>query len=88
MPTYVVERYLPRMTEQRFATVAAQTRGLAAGAGLTYVSGTLLVEDEIGMFVLEADSEEAVAMALERAGLAFERITEAVEDRAHTRGSE
>ena len=79
MPTYLVERYLPRMTEDGFSTVVAETRRLAADSGLTCTRSTLLVQDEIGMFVLEADSAEAVAAMLEQAGLSFERITDAIE---------
>jgi hypothetical protein len=79
MPSYVVELYLadsPAAVEE----ARKRARSVAdAGAEVRYVRTTFLPVDETILHVFEARSEMALQEAAGRAGLAYERIIEAVE---------
>jgi hypothetical protein len=83
MPTYLVERYLPRMTPERLATTALRAKAAAEqlsakGTAIRYVHSTFLPQDEMCFCLFESGSARAVAEANEAVGLAYERITEAI----------
>jgi hypothetical protein len=76
MPMYVVERYLPALNE---AGVRAQAGREAMLPGVRHVRTTYLCEDELCFSVFEAPSIATLRTANERTGLAFERITVAID---------
>ncbi len=84
MPSYLVETYVPA-TQAHDARAAGQRARAAAqqlsreGAPVRYVRATLIPGDETCLHVFEAASEETVAEACRRAGLASARIVPAVE---------
>jgi Protein of unknown function (DUF4242) len=73
MPEYLVELY----------TVADPDSALLAhlgdGTAVRYVRSILIPGDETALHLVEADSAEHVAEAFEQAGLAADRIVEAVD---------
>ena len=74
MPTYVVESYLTRLSAERLGETAEVIRRAAeelssAGLPVRYDRWDFLAEDELCLHFFEAKSAEAVAEALERAGL-------------------
>ena len=84
MPTYVVERYLPALMpeglrEHTEREREVMTRESSGTAGVTYLRSTYLRQDELLFSLFEAPSLEAVREANERAGLVYERITEAID---------
>jgi hypothetical protein len=86
VPTYVVESYLTRPRAERLGETAEVIRRAAeelsnAGAPVRYERWDFLAEDELCLHFFEAESAEAVAHALERAGLVCERIVETVSSR-------
>ena len=83
VPTYVVESYLTRLSAERLGETAEVIRRAAgevssAGSPVRYDRWDFLAEDELCLHFFEAKSAEAVAAALERAGLSCERIVETV----------
>jgi hypothetical protein len=86
MSKFLVEAYVP-------AAVAHDTHsgvdGVADAAGELSREGTpvrllhaiFVPEDETGFYLYQARSSEAVREAATRAGLRFERVTEALTDR-------
>jgi hypothetical protein len=86
VPTYVVESYLTRYGAQRLGETAVVIHRAAeelsrAGSAVRYEQWDFLAEDELCLHFFEAESAEAVAEALERAGLSCERIVETVSSR-------
>jgi|Tabmets5t2r1_1033131.scaffolds.fasta_scaffold22647_2 hypothetical protein len=84
--TYVVESYLSRQRAERLGETAGVIRGVAeeltaAGSPVRCERWEFLAEDELCLHFFEAESAEAVAHALERAGLRCERIVETVSSR-------
>jgi hypothetical protein len=82
MTAYLVERYLPGMSEaQASAAVrrapAACAELTAAGRRVRYLGSILMPSDEACFCRFDADSEETVARVNELAGIPFARITEA-----------
>ena len=76
MPVFVVERYLPALTEEG---VRAQAEREAMLPGLRHVRTMYLCEDELCFSVFEAPSIATVRSANERSSAAFERITEVID---------
>src|SRR5688500_2219426 len=81
---FVVERYLPALTPDG---VRAQARREQGVPGLRHLRSIYLREDELCFSVFEAPSLAAVHRANQRAGMPYERITEAI-DVAHDAGEE
>lgn len=82
MTTYLVETYLPAQANlddvEGHATRAAQSITLA-GAAVRLERCIHITEDETCFMLFEAESEAAVRQATEHAGLAPQRIVEAVD---------
>lgn len=83
MPTYLVEWYLPaaehagfRSAAQRLAAAAADIA--AAGPPVSYLGAALSRPDETAFCVLEVPGEDVLAEVGRRAGLRFDRISEAL----------
>jgi hypothetical protein len=86
VPTFVVESYLTRLHAERLGETAGVIRRVvaelsSAGSLVRYERWDFLAEDELWLHFFEAESAEAVAHALERAGVVFERIVETVSSR-------
>jgi hypothetical protein len=81
--TFLVECYLPGVTEASVAEAGDRARASAAdlvaeGTPVTYLGATLIAADEVVFHAFRA-SELADVEAISRAaGLAFERIVESV----------
>ena len=86
MPTYLVETFSPA------AGAAEMTAGFAhigeGRARVRHVRSTFLPEDEICFHLFEAPSREAVCEAFERAGIPYERMSEATEQLPSASGSD
>ena len=83
-PTYLVEHYWPGVTEAAFRRsarrVAASADRLArAGEPIRFLHSTLVPDDEAAFCVLTAASPDLVERAYAAAGVAFERLVEAIE---------
>jgi hypothetical protein len=77
---FVVERFLPGLTPEGVAAQAKQeAEALGASGVIRHIRTTYLCEDELCFSVFEAPSIDAVRAVSERSGLAYERITEAVD---------
>ena len=79
MNTFIVETYLsrhaagePDRTIARTITAIAEMDDL--GHSIHYIRAIYLPDDEICLFVLQAESVEAVGVAVDRAGLDPDRI--------------
>ena len=83
MPTYLVDVYLPRSRAGELSDLNARLRAAAEeltaeGMWVRYVRASFLPEDEVFLHLMEAESPEAAGEATRRAGIAPERIVEAV----------
>lgn len=83
MTTYLVEWYLPAAEHAGFGSVArrlaAAVAGIAAeGPPVSYLGAALSRRDEMAFCVLEGPSEDVLVEAGRRAGLRFDRISEAL----------
>ena len=83
VPTYVVESYLTRLRAEHLGMTAGLIGRAAkelstAGSPVRYERWEFLPDDELCLHFFEAESAEAVAEALERAGLVCERIVQTV----------
>jgi hypothetical protein len=81
--TYVVESYLSVQRAPHLRATAGVIRRAAeeltsAGEPVRYQRWEFLAADELCLHFFEAESAEAVAEALEQAGLVCERIVETV----------
>ena len=81
MPEYLVELYSINANSDS----AVLTR-LGDGTSVRYLRSILIPGDETCLHLVEADSAEHVREAFERAGLAADRIVEAVGLQAPTSG--
>ena len=79
MATYVVETYLsrdaagePDMTISRAISAAAEVE--ASGQPVRYLRSIFVPDDEMCLFLFEADAAEVVRTVSERAGLDPDRI--------------
>ena len=74
MPEYLVELYSVDANLD-----SAGIARLGEGTSVRYLRSILIAGDETCLHLVEADSPERVAEAFERAGLAADRIVEAVD---------
>ncbi|MGH3030949.1 MAG: hypothetical protein ACRDNE_09330 [Gaiellaceae bacterium] len=84
MTEFVVELYVSRDSAGAIEEGAERLRGAAqemrdAGIHVVYLRRIFVPEDETCLLLFEADSVDTVREAARRAGVAFERVTEAVE---------
>jgi hypothetical protein len=78
--TYVVEQYWPGVTEAEFRAAAARIRTSAARLdGVRCLHFTFVPRDEAAFGVVAAPSPQLVEEAYRLAGVAYERILDAVE---------
>lgn len=83
MPTYVVERYVPRSTskdlrlEGERVTQAAKGLSDAEKSVVAYLSSIYMPDDEVSFCLFNSDSADSVAACFELAQIAFDRILEA-----------
>ena len=85
MPRYLVESYAATSLEA-FEDARLRARLTAeSGDGVRYVDTTYLPDDETVMHLFDAPSVHALEEAGRRAGLEFERIVEAVNEKESTR---
>ncbi len=82
--TYLVEHYLPGATAEGFRATAGRLRSVAAamaddGMAVRYRRAILMPSDEAAFCVFEAASMDVIAQLYSRAGIAFDRIVDAVE---------
>ena len=80
-PTFLVERYAADLTVDRSRLAGRRAEEaaplIAPGARTRYLGSILLPSDEMALCLFEGSSEEVVRSAVERADLAFGRITRA-----------
>lgn len=81
--TYLVEHYGPGDSAESLRRMAGNVRRMAAemarqGESVRYVGSTIVPADEAFMATFEATSEELVHEAYARAGVGFERISQAI----------
>lgn len=79
MSTYVVERYLAGLTRDQLRSRAEEEARLGAANGVRFIRSIYLCEDELCFSVFEADSDTVLRDANREAGMAFERIVEALD---------
>jgi hypothetical protein len=84
MPSYLVDGYLPRSRSSELTELIARLRAAAEeltveGTAVRHVRSTFLPTDELFLHLMEAESAEAAGEAARRAGIAPERIAEAVQ---------
>jgi Nickel responsive protein SCO4226-like len=80
MNSYLVERYLPGLSELEVRTALRRVQDVcdelsAAGTPVRYVGSILLPAEEACFCRFDGDRPETIADANERAELAFARIT-------------
>lgn len=81
MPEFMVERYLPGVTQRSFGALrnritAAAEDVAAAGADLRYLGSTFVPEEESCFCTFESATADAVKRATEQAGVPYARIVE------------
>lgn len=77
MQGFLVERYWPGVAADDVRQVCARLdRG--TDAGVTFLGGILVGEDEVALFAFRAPSPEHVTRACERAGLRCDRTLRAI----------
>jgi hypothetical protein len=83
MPSYLVEGYFPRSRAGELTELIARLRMAAEaltaeGTHVRHVRSSFLPGDELFLHLMEAESAEAAGEATTRAGIAPERIAEAL----------
>jgi uncharacterized protein YbjT (DUF2867 family) len=81
MAEYMVERYLPGVTQQAFEALRERIASAAAdvattGADVRYLGSTLVPEEESCFCRFESADADAVRRACEQAGVPYARIVE------------
>jgi len=83
MPTYVVERYVPRSTSgnlrsegEKVAQAARELTG-ADTESVAYLSSVYIPDDEVSFCLFDGSSAETIAACFEQAQVAFDRVLEA-----------
>jgi hypothetical protein len=79
MAHYLVERYLPGMSEEALRGALERLAPATIGTAVRYIGSTVIVEDEACLCHFEAPSAEAVAEVNGRAGIPFDRIVPALQ---------
>ena len=93
MPSYLIEGYLPRARSAELPEAVRRMQSAAEalsadGVAVRHVRSSFLATDERALLhLLEAESVEAAGEATRRAGIAPERIVEAVPVRSTLRRS-
>ena len=84
---FVVERFLPRLTGTDVSEHARrETEVVAAGrADIHHLRTVYLPDDELCLSLFEAPSIEALRRVNDQAGMAWERITAAIDVETETR---
>ena len=82
--TFLVEHYLPGATPEGFRATAVRLRSVAAtmasaGTAVRYRRAILMPSDEAAFCVFEAASMDVITQLYSRAGIAFDRIVDALE---------
>lgn len=82
--TYLVEHYLPGATPEGFRATAGRLRSVAAtmtsgGTPIRYRQAILVPSDEAAFCMFEAASIDVITQLYRRAGIAFDRIVDALE---------
>lgn len=78
MARYLVERYLPGVSEDELRSALHRLPQAAAGTEVRYIGSTILMEDEACLCHFEAPSAAAVAEVNGRAGITVDRIVAAL----------
>lgn len=78
MALFVVERYLPGVSEDVVREALERLPEAAAGTAVRYIGSTILREDEACFCHFEAPSAAAVAEVNVRAGIVVDRIVAAM----------
>lgn len=83
MPSYLVDAYLPRSRAGELSELIVRLRAAAdaltaEGTQVRHVRSSFLPADELFLHLMEAESAEAAGEASRRAGIAPERIVEAL----------
>jgi hypothetical protein len=83
MRDYVVEQYAANLSEDDFADITASLRRVtvalaSSGAEVFYLGGLFVPDDEVCFHVFRGASARVVRDASTKAGLAFQRVLEAV----------
>lgn len=83
MPNYLIDADLPRSRAGELSKLIVRLRAAAEeltaeGTRVRYVRSSFLPNDELFLHLIEAESAEAAGEATRRAGMAPERIVEAV----------
>ena len=84
MPTYMVERYLPRITSDQLLSAAARAKSTTAemtkeGTPIRYLRSIFVPGEEKCFCIFDGPSSEAVEQANRRAEIPFERVVEATQ---------
>ena len=74
MPHYLVERYLPGMSEEALHDALGRLAPATADSPIRYIGSTIVVEDETCFCHFEAPSAEDVADVNGRVGIPLDRI--------------
>jgi hypothetical protein len=82
--TFLVEHYWPGVTREAFELAADKMRKSADelsadGSVIRFLHSTLVPDDEAAFCVFAASSSALVAEAYRRAGVAYERILDALD---------
>jgi hypothetical protein len=91
MPEFLVELYVPRTDAANTGTGAERARQAAEelsrqGTTIRYLRSIFVPDDETCFHLYKASSVEVVRQVESRAGLRFERISEAVAEPRKRRG--
>jgi hypothetical protein len=83
MPNYLIDAYLSRSRAGELSELIARLRVAAEeltaeGTRVRYLRSSFLPTDELFLHLFEAESAEAAGEATRRAGMAPERIVEAM----------
>jgi Protein of unknown function (DUF4242) len=78
MAQFLVERYLPGMSEEALRRALERLASATRGTGVRYIGSTIVVEDESCFCHFDASSADAVAEVNERAGMPLDRIVPAL----------
>jgi hypothetical protein len=85
---FLVERYLPDLTEARLEGLAETSRAAAGGLGATYLGSVAMPRDETCFCLFRAPTRAVVEALNAQIGLPHERIVEALAVRERAGGPE